>query len=124
MAHDRFLLPENSCPHSSKGKRKYFTRFFNENMKDIKKTWMGIKSLVSMKHKNNDTPSMIRNDEKYINDPMAVTNIFNNFFTSIAETIQSKIKFSNKSFRCFLSTKNYDSFVITATNKEEICKII
>ena len=77
-----------------------------------------------MKHKNNDTPSIIRNDEKYINDPIAIANTFNNFFTSIAETVQSKIKFSNKSFRSFLSTKNNDSFVITASNKEEICKII
>ena len=47
-----------------------------------------------------------------------------NVFTSIAETVQSKIKFSNKFFRRFLSTKSNDSFIITATNKEEICKII
>ena len=93
-------------------------------MKDIKKTWIGIKSLVSMKHKNNDTPSIIRNDEKYINDLITITNTFNKFFTSIAETVQSKVKFSNKSFKSFLSTKNNDSFLITATNKEEICKII
>ena len=71
-----------------RAKEKYFTRFFNENMKDIKKTWMGIISLASMKHKNNNTLSMIRNDEKYINDPIAITNTFNNFFTSIAETVQ------------------------------------
>ena len=77
-----------------------------------------------MKHKNNDTPSIIRNDEKYINDPITIANTFINFFTSIAETVQSKIKFSNKSFRSFLSTKNNDSFVITATNKGEICKTI
>ena len=79
---------------------------------------------MSVKHKNNDTPSIIRNNEKYINDPIAIANTFNNFFTSIAETVQSKVKFSNKSFRTFLSTKNNDSFVITATNREEICKII
>ena len=41
-----------------------------------------------------------------------------------AETDQSKIKFSNKSLRSFLSTKNNDSFIITATNKEVIHKII
>ena len=73
-----------------------------------------------MKHKNNDTPTIIRNDEKYINDPIAIANTFNNFFTSIAETVQSK----NKCFRSFLSTKNNDSFIITAANKEEICKVI
>ena len=77
-----------------------------------------------MKYKNNDTPSIIRNDEKYINDPITTANTFNNVFTSIAETVQSKIKFSNKFFRRFLSTKSNDSFIITATNKEEICKII
>ena len=40
------------------------------------------------------------------------------------QKVQSKIKFSNKYFRNFLSTKNNDSFIITATNKEEICKVI
>ena len=46
-----------------------------------------------MEHKNNDTPSIARNDEEYINDPIVIANTFNNFFRSIAETVQSKIKF-------------------------------
>ena len=103
-----------------RAKEKYFTKFFNENIKN--KTWIGIKSLVSMKHKNNDTPSIIRNDKKYINDPIPITNTFNNFFSSIAENVQSKIKFSNKSFKSILSTKTNDSFIMNATNKEEVCK--
>ena len=107
----------------NKAKEKQSTKFFNENIKYIKNTWIGIESLVSTKHKNNDTPSIFRNDEKYINDPIAIANTFNNFFTSTAETAQSKIKFSNKSLRSFSSTKNYDSFLITATNKEENSKI-
>ena len=107
-----------------RAKEEYFTKFFNENIKNIEKTSIGIKSLVSMKHKNNETPSIIRNDEKYINDPIAIANTFNNFSTSIAEIVQSKIKFSNKSFRSFLSTKSNDSFITTAANKEEICKVI
>ena len=37
-------------------KEKYFTDFFNESIENIKKTWKGIKTLVSMKQKNNDTP--------------------------------------------------------------------
>ena len=63
-----------------RAKEKYFTNFFNENIKDIKKIWKGIKSLVSMKQKNNDTPSLIIKDEKYINDPVSIANTFNNFF--------------------------------------------
>ena len=34
-----------------RAKEEYFTNFFNENIKDIKKTWKGIKNLVSMKQK-------------------------------------------------------------------------
>ena len=63
-----------------RAKEKYFTNFFNENIKDIKKIWKGIKNLVSMKQKNNDTPSLIIKDEKYINDPVSIANTFNNFF--------------------------------------------
>ena len=76
-----------------------------------------------MKHKNNDTPSIIRNYEKYINNPITIANTFNNFFTSIAETVQSKIKFYNP-LEVFYHQKNNNSFIITATNKEEICKIV
>ena len=53
-------------------KEKYFTNFFNENIKDIKKTWKDIKTLVSMKQKNNDIPSLITKDEKYISDPVSI----------------------------------------------------
>ena len=60
---------------------------------------------MSMKLKNNDTPSIIRNDGKH-NDPIASSNTFNNFFTSIAETVQSKIKFSNKSLEAFYTQKS------------------
>ena len=43
-----------------------------------------------MKQKNNDTPSLITKDGKYINDPVSIANTFNNFFTSVAEIVQSK----------------------------------
>ena len=80
--HSYYKTYKNLLPTLLKrAKEKYFTKFFNENIKDINKTWIGIKSLVSMKHKNNDTPSIIENDQKYINDPIAIANTFSNFFT-------------------------------------------
>ena len=74
-----------------RAKEKYFTEFFNENIKDIKKTWIGIKSLVSMKHKNNDTPSISRNDEKYFNDPMTIANTFNHIICSVKNQVLKQI---------------------------------
>lgn len=75
-----------------------------KSLKDIKKSWVGVKSLMSLKQKNNNT-SLIRNDEKYIDDPITIANTFYHFFTSTADTIQSKIQFSNKSFRSFYHQK-------------------
>ena len=105
-------------------KEKHLTNFFNENIKDIKKTWKGIKTLVSMKQKNNDTPSLITKDEKYIYDSVSIANTFNDLFTSDAEIVHSKIKFLNKSFKNFLSAEINNSFLIISTNKEKIYKII
>ena len=46
------------------------------------------------------------------------------FLPLFAETVHSKIKFSNKSFKTFLSSEINDSLLITFTKKEEIYKII
>ena len=83
-----------------------------------------INFLLSIKQKNNDTPSLITKDERYINGPVSIANTFRNIFTSVAEIVHSKIKFSSKLFKEFLSSETNDSFLITSTNKEEIYKII
>ena len=66
-----------------RAKEKYFTNFFMQNIKDVKNTWKGIKTLESMKQKNkkknNDRPLLITKDEKYINDPVSIADTFNNF---------------------------------------------
>ena len=79
---------------------------------------------INKAKKNNDTPSLITKDEKYITDPVSIANTFNNFFTSVAEIVHSKVKFSYKSFKNFLLSEISDSFLITSTNKEEIYKVI
>ena len=75
---------------------------------------------LSKKEKSNDTPSLIANDGKNNSNPMAVANTFKNFFTSICWDCSVKNQIFKKRF---LSTKNNDSFMITATNKEQIYKI-
>ena len=72
-----------------------------------------------MKQKNNVMPSLITKDEKYINDPVSIANTLNNFFTSVAEIVHSKIKFSNKSFKNFLSSEINDSFLIASKKKRK-----
>ena len=47
--------------------------------------------------------------EKYTHDPITIYNTFDNFFTSVAETVQSKIKILNKSLADFYQRKTNDS---------------
>ena len=84
-----------------RAKEKYFTNFFNENIKEIKKTWKGIKNLVSVKQNKNETPSLITKDEKYINDPVSIANTFNNFFTSLTEIAYSNFQTNHSAIFCY-----------------------
>ena len=77
-----------------------------------------------MKSKNNDIPSSILNNGKFITESTTIPNILNDFFHSVAPTIQSKTKFSCKPFNQYLPSKNYASFTITPTSKAETDEII
>ena len=52
-----------------------------------------------------------------------MSNVFNNYFTSIAEKTKSNIKFSRKHYTDYLSSTNTNTF-LTPTDKNEISFII
>ena len=69
----------------------------------MKKIWQGIKDIVNIKSKNFDQPSCIQNGDKTITEPLEISNSFNKYFTSIADNILKKRKFTgSKSFRDYL----------------------
>ena len=57
-------------------------------------------------------------------DPVKIANVFNNFFSSIGEKTQSKIRFSNKNYTDYLHGENSNSFFIMPTDSEEVISII
>lgn len=65
--------------------------------------------------------STIKNDH-FTTDPLIIVESFHHRFTSVAESTQMKIKFANKSFKVFLKSNNYRSFVMTSTTTEEVTK--
>ena len=92
-------------------KRKYYDDYFRTNLKNIKNTWKGIKSIISLKSKNSDIPKIIKDKDTFLTGPKDIANSFSNkysnrysnkFFCSVAPNIQSKINFVHKSFNHFL----------------------
>ena len=53
-----------------------------------------------------------------------MSNVFNNYFSSIAEKTKSNIKFSPKHYTDYLSSTNTNTFFLTPADKNEIAFII
>ena len=106
-------------------KRNYFIKFFENNLKNLKSTWKGIKSIISMKSSCSNSPMLLtytyQNDS--IDNPERIANTFNNYISTIDEKTQAKINHSHKNYTDYLTNENLDSFFLSPTNKEEI-KII
>ena len=70
----------------------------------MKNKWKGIKSIISLKAKESESPKIIlSNKGKVLTKPIDTANSFNNFFCSVAPNIQSNIKQTFKPFHHYLT---------------------
>ena len=102
----------------------YYTKYFESNWNNSKSTWKGIKTIISIKNITTTIPHSIEFNNRAITDPTTMSNVFNNYFTSIAEKTKSNIKFSPKHYTDYLSSTNTNTFFLTPTDKNEIAFII
>ena len=77
---------------------KYKLKFSKKSWNSIKNTWKGIKSIITIKDISADIPKSISVDGATISNPLAISNIFNNYFSSIADKTKLDISFSHKCF--------------------------
>ena len=101
-------------------KQIYYTKYFESNWNNIRNTWKGIKTIISIKNITTTIPHSIEFNNRTITDPTTTSNVFNNYFTSIAEKTRLNIKFSPKHYTDYLSSANKN----TPTDKNEIAFII
>ena len=72
-----------------KSKQAYDDKYFERNWSNIKNTWKGIKSLISLKTVASRVPTVLSlNNRDNITNPYDIANTFNNYFASIAETMK------------------------------------
>ena len=82
-----------------KSKQAYYDKYFERNWNNIKNTWKGIKSLISLKTVVFSVPTVLSLDNgDTITNPYDIPNTFNNYFASIAETTKKSIKYSHTHF--------------------------
>ena len=90
-----------------KSKQAYYDKYFERNWNNIKNTWKGIKSLISLKTVASSIPTVLSLDNgDTITNPYDIANTFNNYFVSIAEIAKRSIKYSHKHFSDYLSNES------------------
>ena len=108
-----------------KSKQDYYDRYFEKNWENIKNTWKGIKFLISLKTVASSIPTVLSLDNgDTITNLYDIANTFNNYFASIAETTNKRIKYTHKHFSDYLSNESDSTIFLQPADKEEIANII
>ena len=93
-------------------------------MNNIKNTWKGIKSIITIKNLSSDIPKSLSSNGSTITNQVEISNVFNNYFATIAEKTKENINPSHKHFSHFLKNRHHNSFFLSPTSKSEILSII
>ena len=108
-----------------KSKQYYYDKYFERNWNNIKNTWKGIKSLISLNAVASSVPTVLSLDNgDTITNPYDIANTFNNSFAYIAETTKKSIKHSHKHFSDYLSNESSSMIFLQPADKDEIANII
>lgn len=103
-----------------RNKRSYYSNYFKENSKNMRKTWQGINLLISTKQNKQKSPTELNINNNIITDPFIMANTFNDRFTNIAQEIRSTIPSSQTAFHSYLKTPNRNSFFLSPTTVAEV----
>ena len=73
-----------------KSKKQYYADYFAENVRNIKKTWDGIRKIVNIKKKA-VTSTQLNIGRKIVDDDKEVAPNFNRFFVNVGPTTEKTI---------------------------------
>ena len=91
-------------------KRSYFTNCFQNNLNDLKRTWKGIKKLISLSVLSHIAPSNIFDNDRSFTVPLEISNGFRKYFVNVFTDIQSSFRYFKNNFHDFLPSININSF--------------
>ena len=78
-----------------------------------------IKFIITIKNTSSDFSKCLFSNDSAFTNQVELSDIFNNYFASIAETAKASINYSHKHFSDFLKDKNQNSFFLSPSNKNE-----
>ena len=96
-----------------RSKNNYYSHFFSQHANNMLKVWEGVKQIIGSNSSNSNSSLSVRIDDSLTSDPLRVSNGFNDFFTSIADSVRSRIGPTNRHFSHYLENPNRNSVYIS-----------
>ena len=108
-----------------KSKKTYYTAYFEEHSKNIKKIWEGIRSIVNTKNSGTIIIAQLNVNGRVIDNPKQIVNEVNDFFVNVGPITEKEVpKVPNLSPELFLKNRNQFNFIIAHISNEEVMEII
>ena len=124
---DRFKLLRNQTTNKLRqSKYRYYKDYFIKNTGNIRNIWKGINQIVNVKSKLYDHPTHMEDSQgNPVDDPVDISNLFNNYYCNIAQTILDKRRFTGDgNFKKFLTNQSQFSLILSKVLPSEIAQII
>jgi len=109
---------------SRRSKSNHFSSYFKQYSRNTRKIWEGVRNLISIKPDKSQQLLALHTISGISSDPLIIANTFNNYFTSIANSIRSNIPFSPKPFSSYLHNPNLNSVFLSPVTSEEVSELI
>ena len=87
-------------------KASYFHNYLNENRKNTKLLWIGIKSIISIKYWVNVINKLKNANGNLTAESATMATVFNDFFVNVADAVTKIIPRSPKSLLDYLGNEN------------------
>ena len=108
-----------------KAKRNYYTKYFEDNSQNIKKTWEGIRSIINIKSTKQSIITQIKGNNKVIKNDKEIVETLNNFFVNVGPNTEKSIPVNPKiKPENVLKDRNQLNFLIAHIYHEEVLDII
>ena len=106
-------------------KAQYFHNYFSTNSQNMKKLWSGIKTIISHKSSISSSINKLKDkDGNVTSDHNKMSNIFNDFYVNVADSITKSIPMTPKSPLDYLSNRTGNSLFLTPITLMEVNNLI
>ena len=105
-------------------KKRYYANYFAEHELNAKKVWAGINGIIHKKSKNNFDDIFINEKGDITTNQKIVTNKFNQFYTSMADDLVSKLGKTNNKYQDYLKNPNKHSIFFNEIEPDEVLKLL